>query len=375
MEFKLIIKKINNTLTKEEEIIFNNWFNESKIHQDYFLKVKNNYQKNIDSVNKDAAWMAVNKKIVSKKKNNKWKYAIAASVALIISASYYYFSSTYNISKKNTTVAQQKIKIGTDKATLTLEDGSFVALEKGKTYNSENIQSNGEKLVYYSSKKETQPKIVYNYLTVPRGGQFFVELSDNTKVWLNSESQLKYPVTFIPGEPRKVELIYGEAYFDVSPSTEHKGAKFNVLTQEQEIEVLGTAFNVKAYRDETSIYTTLVEGKVSLIVGDEKQFLKPGQQSTFNSESNTIKLATVDTYNETSWKEGVFSFNNMPLKKIMKVLSRWYRIDVTFINNEVEHVKFNGVLRKDQQLEDILSVINSTTEINYTINEKTIIIK
>lgn len=375
MEFKLIIKKINNTLTKEEEIIFNNWFNESKIHQDYFLKVKNNYQKDIDSVNKDAAWMAVNKKIVSKKKNNKWKYAIAASVALIISASYYYFSSTYNISKKNTTVAQQKIKIGTDKATLTLEDGSSVALEKGKTYNSENIQSNGEKLVYYSSKKETQPKIVYNYLTVPRGGQFFVELSDNTKVWLNSESQLKYPVTFIPGEPRKVELIYGEAYFDVSPSTEHKGAKFNVLTQEQEIEVLGTAFNVKAYRDETSIYTTLVEGKVSLIVGDEKQFLKPGQQSTFNSESNTIKLATVDTYNETSWKEGVFSFNNMPLKKIMKVLSRWYRIDVTFINNEVEHVKFNGVLRKDQQLEDILSVINSTTEINYTINEKTIIIK
>ena len=100
-------------------------------------------------------------------------------------------------------------------------------------------------------------------------------MSDGTQVWLNSESQLKYPVNFIKGQTRQVELVYGEAYFDVSPSVEHNGAKFKVFNQSQEVEVLGTEFNVKAYKDETNIYTTLVEGRVVIDNGALKQSLLP----------------------------------------------------------------------------------------------------
>ncbi|MDY7394335.1 DUF4974 domain-containing protein [Aureibaculum sp. 2210JD6-5] len=372
MEFKLIIKKLNNTLTKDEAIVFDNWYNESKVHQDYFLNVATNYQKDIESVDKDVAWSAINKKLVPKNKNNGWKYAVAASIVLLISVGYY-FSTKENSNAETNMIVNQKstIKIGTDKATLTLEDGSTIALEKGKGYNAANAKSNGEKIVYKA--KKASPEIAYNTLTIPRGGQFFIELADGTKVWLNSESQLKYPVTFIEGETRIVELLYGEAYFEVTPSTQHHGSKFKVLTQVQEVEVLGTEFNIKAYRDEASIYTTLVEGKISLEANNQKEFLKPRQQSTLNSKN--ISLAMVDVYNEIAWKDGVFSFDDMSLKNIMKVLSRWYDIDVRFENNEIENTAFNGILRKKQPLEDILNTIKNTNSINYEIKDKTIIFK
>ena len=151
-------------------------------------------------------------------------------------------------------------------------------------------------------------------------------LSDGTKVWLNSESQLKYPVAFNDGETRQVELVYGEAYFDVSPSTAHKGARFKVFNQSQEVEVLGTEFNIKAYKDETNIYTTLVEGKVAISAAGKNQILKPNQQSNLNLETGSIEITTVDVYNETTWIDGIFSFENKPLKEILKVLSRWVMI-------------------------------------------------
>ena len=153
------------------------------------------------------------------------------------------------------------ITTGSDKAVLTLEDGSNIELEKGKAFKTNVVNSNGEKLVY---NKTNQTKITYNYLTIPRGGQYFVKLSDGTEVWLNSESQLKFPVAFIKGQTREVTLVYGEAYFAVSPSTNHNGATFKVMNQGQEVEVLGTEFNIKAYKDEINIYTTLVEGKVTV---------------------------------------------------------------------------------------------------------------
>ncbi|HUH46428.1 MAG TPA: FecR family protein, partial [Arenibacter sp.] len=153
-------------------------------------------------------------------------------------------------------IVNNNIDAGSDKATLTLGDGSQVVLGKGTTYSTQNVRSNGEEIVYGTAESDIT-KVVYNFLTVPRGGQFHVVLSDGTEVWLNSESQLKYPVNFKKGMTRQVELVYGEGYFIVSPSTAHGGAKFVVFNQFQEIEVLGTEFNIKAYKDEPEIYTTL----------------------------------------------------------------------------------------------------------------------
>ena len=267
------------------------------------------------------------------------------------------------------------IQTGTDKAILTLEDGTSIDLEKGKTIQTENIKSNGGELVYDSSNKITT-EIAYNYLTIPRGGQFHIKLADGTLVWLNSDSQLKYPVAFAEGTTRIVELIYGEAYFEVSPSTEHKGASFKVLNASQEIEVLGTEFNVKAYKDETNIYTTLVEGMVSVSTATTTQVLKPNQQSNLDLKNNTIIINPTNVGQEIAWRRGLFSFKSKSLQEIAMVLSRWYDVDIEFSTPELKYVKFNGVLKKEEAIEEILNSILTTNSVNaYEIKNKKITIK
>lgn len=300
-----------------------------------------------------------------------FKITAAASVVLLVSLSVLF---TTNPNKTNITVAHKNIEIGSDKATLTLEDGSVIALEKGKAYAAGNVSSNGEKLVY--NPKNATTAIANNVLTIPRGGQFFIQLADSTKVWLNSESQLKYPVAFTDGTTRQIELVYGEAYFEVSPSTKHKGSRFKVKTQTQNVEVIGTEFNIKAYRDETSIYTTLVKGKVAISNATAKEFLEPSEQSKINFNSNTISISKVDVYNEISWRKGLFVFKGMPLAAIAKVLSRWYDADIVFADPALGNVKFNGVLNKNQKLEDILTTIKNINFINaYEIKDHKVILK
>ncbi|BDU27427.1 FecR domain-containing protein [Flavobacterium sp. GSB-24] len=300
--------------------------------------------------------------------------AMAASLLLLISISLF-ISKTNPLKIETPAVAHKEILIGSDKATLTLEDGSVIALEKGKSYTQGNASSNGEKLIYNS--KDAKPAaIANNYLTIPRGGQFFVQLADSTKVWLNSESQLKYPVAFIDGETRQVELVYGEAYFEVSPSTKHKGSRFKVKTQSQNVEVIGTEFNIKAYKDETTIYTTLVKGIVAVSNASKKQILAPNEQSRITDYNGNIAVSDVDVYNEISWRKGLFVFKGMPLKDIARVLSRWYDADIVFADPALGNVKFNGVLNKNQKLEDILTTIKNINFINaYEKKDNKIIIK
>jgi len=298
---------------------------------------------------------------------------MAASLLLLISISLI-INKTNPLKIETPQVAHKEILIGSDKATLTLEDGSVIALEKGKSYTKGNASSNGEKLVYNSNGKSAA--IANNLLTIPRGGQFFVQLADSTKVWLNSESQLKYPVAFVDGETRQVELVYGEAYFEVSPSTKHKGSRFKVKTQEQNVEVIGTEFNIKAYRDEPAIYTTLVEGVVAVSNAAKKQILTPSQQSKITEYNGNISVSEVDVYNEISWRKGLFVFKGMPLKDIARVLSRWYDVDIVFADPALGNVKFNGVLNKNQKLEDILTTIKNINFINaYEKKDNKIIIK
>ena len=314
-------------------------------------------------------------KIISLKKKVQFcKYAAAAIFIGLISTTYVFRNNILNTPLEVTPKIVNAIFPGTDKAKLTLEDGSVVVLEKGAAFKTKNANSNGEEIVYQAA-KEKASVIKYNYLTIPRGGQFFVKLSDGTQVWLNSESQLKYPVNFIEGETRKVELVYGEAYFDVSPSTNHKGAKFKVINNAQEVEVLGTEFNIKTYKDEANIYTTLVEGKVAISTPNLKQLLIPNQQSFVDTLKDTLSVIKVDVKGEISWKDGVFSFVDKPLIDIMKVISRWYDVDIIFENKELESVEFMGTLNKNQSIEEILSIMKSFSINNYEIKDKTIILK
>lgn len=374
MEFKLIIKKINNTLSQPELEVFNKWYNEKVEHRNYFKNVKENYANDITHIDVEKGWQQISSKLnVPKQRKINWQHA--AAVIIFISSSYLFLIKSNFFESEIPVIVNNTIEAGTDKAILTLEDGTNITLTKGKQYVSNNIESNGEELVY---KEQGNPKqeIEYNYLTIPRGGQYHIKLSDGTEVWLNSESKLKYPVSFIKGESRKVELLYGEAYFDVSPSIFHGGSEFEVRTKQQEVKVLGTQFNVKAYKDESKIFTTLIEGKVLVFNGANEKILKPTDQSIINNKNNDISITTINVYDEISWKDGVFSFKDKALKDIMKVLSRWYDVNIIFKNKDIENEEFFGVLKKNQNLDDILLTIKNTNFIkNYEVDNKTIIIE
>lgn len=377
----LILKYFTDSLNETETEQLLNLLEKPENLKEFQAYAKENYHLDIvyDGINEEAALLKVKSAIQSQEKPVRrfyWRYAAAAFLVGVLISSYFFKENLFNTQQdSNPIIVNNNIEVGTDKATLTLEDGSEIVLEKGQTYISKNLSSNGEELVY-STLSETKPEIAYNYLTVPRGGQYFIKLSDGTQVWLNSESKLKYPVAFVEGETRKVELLYGEAYFDVSPSTEHQGAKFKVLTAIQEVEVLGTEFNIKAYEDENSIYTTLVEGKVAINASNNQKILKPKEQFIFNKLNNNMLVSEVDVYSETAWKKGLFSFKNKTLRDIMTVLSRWYDIDVLFEDKNIEDIQFKGVLSKNQNIEDILTLIKNTNFINaYEIKNNTIILK
>ncbi len=391
---KLLPKFLSNDANFEELQQLERWIKneENKTLFLEYIKINTAVNKvmndtNQDIENKQEIKKAIRlriKEIERRDRKNRYKFLkYAAVIAVAFGLGYIFNTKILNKERLIETpiIVDNQVETGTYKATLTLENGLQIKLKQGESYQLNDIVSNGERLVYKMNKKVNDNKpihdnVVYNYLTVPRGGQFFVQLSDSTKVWLNSDSQLKYPVTFKPNEARQVELVYGEAYFDVSPSTHHNGASFKVHHHKQDVEVLGTEFNIKAYEDEVEVLTTLVEGKVMVSNAIMKQGLSPNQQSIIDRSNNNIIVSDIDVYMEVSWREGVFSFRRKSLEEIMIVLSRWYDIDVRFEDEALKNEKFIGTLSKNQSIIDILSAIKSTNTINnYEINKKVVTLR
>ncbi|MCK0131649.1 DUF4974 domain-containing protein [Flavobacteriaceae bacterium F08102] len=304
-----------------------------------------------------------------------FKYAVAASIAILIAIPIFLINKAKIKNSPNQEVTN--IQSGTDKATLTLGDGSEILLEKGKTFQANNLRSNGKQLVYNAHEnEEDRTKITYNYLSIPRGGQFFVKLEDGTQVWLNSESKLKFPTKFIDGQKRVVELIYGEAYFDVSSSTHHKGSRFKVVAKGQDIEVLGTEFNIRSYKNQDSNYTTLIEGEVN--VGNNNSIVKisPGQQSVVNKNGiGSISVWDVDVRYEIAWKNGLFMFHKESLESILETLSRWYDLEVVFKTEEKKREVFSGMLKRTSTVTELLNNIEKTGDVKFIIENGRITVK
>ncbi|SHJ62777.1 FecR family protein [Pseudozobellia thermophila] len=380
MEFKLIIKKIENALSESEAEIFDRWYAESPEHRDYFHRVQQAYRDGPKKIENDKAWAKVFSKIKDRRRKKSYlKYAAGITLLLALASFWATRKSTQKTMAPVPSVVSvpegDRIEAGSDRAVLTLEDGTQVVLDKGRRFKKGNVSSNGEELVYANDGAQGGKTVAQNILDIPRGGQFHMVLSDGTKVWVNAKTKLKYPVAFAPGETRKVELVYGEAYFEVSPSTAHGGSRFIVMTGEHEVEVLGTQFNIKAYGEEPQISTTLVEGKVKVGNGTTKRDLSPGYQSRFERDTEELAVVEVDVYDEISWKNGFFSFKDKPLEDIMEVLSRWYDFDVRFEEEGLRKLTFNGVFRRAEDIEDILNIIRQTNEVDYEIDQKTITIK
>jgi hypothetical protein len=380
----IIVKYFSNSASTEDMLELSEWIKDSSnglIFRDY---VKTNYLIDINMLdfNTEKEKEKIFKKIEKTEKtfrinrlNKLYKYAAILIVTFGL-LFVYENKEAFFLQNKDNSIGKIKIEPGKDKAILTLESGDEVALEKDKKIELDGRYVEDEKLIYITKAESKNKKIQYNYLTIPRGGQFFVQLSDGTKVWLNSDTKLKFPVAFNKGETRKVELVYGEAYFDVSPSTNHNGDTFKVQTRIQEIDIIGTEFNIKAYQDETDIVTTLVEGKVTVGNGILHKYLTPSEQSTMNIKDLTIHVKKVPrVFDEISWKDGYFSFKQKPMKDIMKVLSRWYDISYVFKDIEKENKSFTGVLDRENTINEILAYIQKTNEINFQITSDLVTIE
>lgn len=263
---------------------------------------------------------------------------------------------------------KQTIAPGKPRAILRLMDGSMIQVGKDSVQIEE---KNGARVQYANGKISYQAtsgvvELAYNELIVPRAGECFISLEDGTRVWINSDSRLKYPVKFT-GEERKVYLE-GEAYFEVV-----KDAKpFIVNTTLGDIKVLGTSFNVKAYQEEDKMAATLVSGKICY-AGVRTLLVNPGEQVTARADGSVNKQV-VDVEEFVGWKDGVFVFKNQRLEDIMKDLARWYDVKVFYQQPGLKNIEFTGNLKRYDEVNVFMELLRSTNELNYSIDGNTIIL-
>lgn len=253
-------------------------------------------------------------------------------------------------------------------AHLTLSNGTTHSLSGQKTPITETdgsyIFKDSTQLDYTSITTETQEEIKYNRLTVGRGFEYMLILQDGTKVWLNSESALEYPVQFI-AETRKVKLS-GEAYFEVTPDSTRP---FIVEVNNQyHVKVLGTSFNIKAYPEDDHSETTLIEGKVAV----NDLLLKPSEQAVLYKNKTEIRQVNVNYY--LAWHEGWFYFNNERLEQALQQLGRWYDVQFVFDREEAGKLKVTGKLKRFENLNVILDMLATTSGYQFKIEGQTVYI-
>ncbi len=261
---------------------------------------------------------------------------------------------------------------GADKAILTLADGTTVVLDaafqggidvQGNTV-VENIPGGLIRYRHYDA--PVHQEIVYNTVSTPRGGQYQLELSDRTKVWLNAASSIRFPTEF-SGEGREVEIT-GEVYFEVFHDPDRR---FIVTTDHATATVLGTSFSIKAYQDEKNTTTTLIDGSLQVKHEDTVNYvLVPGDQLNYTDSGETTIQKNADVEAAIAWKNGKFIFNNTPLYAIMKQTERWYDVDVVFEANREVH--FTGELSRGADIKELLRKLELTNEVRFKIDGKTV---
>jgi transmembrane sensor len=388
---KLIAKYLRQELTDQEKDQLEQWLQADTHNQELFRKLTDetiidSELETFEANDKDKAWKNIVKKtgfksITRKKTTTKpWlAYAAAAIILIALGVTLTRYRNTSN-EQKLTLKPQKDLLPGSNKAILTLADGSKIILDdakRGKIASQQNIvitkDQSGE-LVYQAAEtaqtEDLPPveKVVMNMLATPRGGQYQIVLPDGTRVWLNSASSLRYPTAFA-GNERKVELT-GEAYFEVSKDP---GKPFYVKTATQTVAVLGTHFNINSYADEISTKTTLLEGSVK-VTGNTTGIsakLKPGEQAVNTINAIDVK-ENADIDEAVAWKNGKFLFRNTDLHTIMRQLSRWYDVDVEYQGNVVQK-HYRGRISRNVPVSEIFQILK-TSGINFTIDGRKIIV-
>ena len=378
--YDLIARKLDDGLLPMEETELSDWLAEDVKHEEVYAEIKK-IRDRTKLLHRDFA--PDTEHVLKRIKRERvrqigfrywWKYAalfiLPLSVALVL------WQGMKNEAEEEHRQFSAVSRPGGERAILKLYNGKTVVLDstmKSSLIAHEanvRIEMDSNHLLRYSSHDsiEMANDNKKNELIIPKGGEYQVVLADGTKVWLNSASRLIYPQSFM-GKERRV-VLSGEAFFDVTHDAERP---FVVETSRMNVKVLGTRFNVNDYDDNEEVSTTLVNGSVEIVSGDQQAFrLVPGEQAY--GKENELEKREVNVRLYTSWIDGKFLFNNTELEEIAKQISRWYDVEIFFSSESVKKVRFTGAIVKFKPLEDLVRMIESTSQVRFSVKGRTIVI-
>ena len=371
----LIYRILAGEADEADKAAFARWLEASEEHRMFFREVERawytgKYAMRWRNVKASEAW----RKVEHRHERRRWRRigfvggSVAAAVALIVGAALLWLPER----EKSVVVAENVIKPGSSKAVLLIPGCEEIALygEGRDTIREEGVDIlNVGARVDYSRQEGEVEEVKWHELMVPKGGEYQIRLADCTMVYMNADSRLRFPARF-SGDTRTVELE-GEAYFEVTRDKEHP---FVVRTSQVAVRVLGTGFNVMAYEGDARTEVTLVEGAVNVRGGRTSETLRPSEQLVWENATGRHEVRKVDVRKYVDWKVGTLNFDAMPLDELADKLSRWYNVEFFFSNDDLKRLRFSGAVRKYNDIDYILRLIEATTDVTFNISGTTVVV-
>lgn len=371
---ELIAGKIAGILSDEEMALLEKWRQASPGHEKEYERIiqrlKTDLRKN-HGLDKGREWELFEDKLLRKRKVLRaWYYAAAVVLVAMVTIVVFRMEKVEPMTPLAETVNKG---IKERKAILILGNGEkinisdttrSVLVETGGT----EVLASGDIIKYNRKDTISHSAVEYNTLVIPRGGEYELELADGTRVWLNSESKLIYPVRF-SGDIREVQME-GEVCFQVAKNEKQP---FIVKTKDVAVKVLGTLFNMKAYSDTRGVVTTLVEGRINVSNGQRERVVEPGQQVV--ATGNELVVTKVDAEQFISWTRGICFFNETSLEEIMEKLGRWYDVEVFFASPSLKEAHFSLEIKRYDNIADVLGKIEKTGRVKFKVNGRTVMVE
>ena len=371
----LILKYLQGKLAEGEKRQLDEWLKDDR-NKKLFSRLVNKQRilvkmERLDEYDWEKSWKVMERKLHERKKFS-WKYwgMVASLLGIVLLGTWVFMEKN---EKKSPVVVMRGVEPGGVFAELVLPDGKIVELNKDSNNlflgESGKVLRNENGVLFLTQDSVQLQKVGYSEIRTPRGGEYQVVLPDNSIVWLNADSKLRFPLTF-SGKERRV-FASGELYFQVAKDSL---SPFRIEVEGlYEVEVLGTEFNVRAYSDLPSA-TTLVDGRVLIRDKGTKVVLKPGEQAVKGKHGEVV-VREVDVAPYIAWKQGYFLFEDERLEDILNELARWYDVNVFFENSSVREERFSVDMPRHESFEEVLRLIEQTRSIQIEIEGNNVFVK
>lgn len=356
------------------------WLQASEKNRELFCRIKSRELlvqklKFCEQTDKNEDWKVIRRRIGQSSSHSLFRYwyryvAIVAGIGFVMGMLYFSWEKAPHSQPVARATPLDSILPGSHQAYIELASGERIRLgdasdKMERVVEGGKLTEAGQGLVITTDSISDAQTTKFNRLEVPKGGEYELMLADGTKVWLNSDSELEFPLAF-RGNKRLVRLK-GEAYFEVR----HNESKpFEVELQGMEVVVLGTSFNIYAYDDRVN--TTLVKGSVEIHAGGGNYMLVPGEQASLCE--GKVKIEKVDVTEQIGWKEGKFIFRSKRLEEVMATLARWYNLEIVYQNPEVKDLHFTGNIPRHATITELLKFIERTHLVHFVIQGRKVFV-